>query len=180
MSAPDDKEIIPEPSPPDEQALELERIRAAVPGLELEAEADRGVMWINIPKEAVRPAITALRDDPQLDYRMLSDLFGVDYPAREKRFDVIYNLYSLSRNRRVFLRVRVGENEPIPTVSPIFPNADWAEREVFDLFGVPFDEHPDLRRILMPDDWDGYPLRKDYPLIGKRSIILYNDVSDVT
>jgi NADH-quinone oxidoreductase subunit C len=164
----------------EELALELERIRAAVPGLEPEAEADRGILWINIPKEALRAVMTVLRDDPELDYTMLSDLFGVDYPAREKRFDVVYNLLSLSRNRRVFLRVRVGENEPVPTVSDIFPNANWAEREVFDLFGIPFADHPDLRRILCPDDWDGYPLRKDYPLIGKRSIILYKDVSDVT
>jgi NADH-quinone oxidoreductase subunit C len=160
--------------------LELERLRAAVPGLAPEAEADRGVLWINLPKEALHSAVALLRDDPELDYKMLSDLFGVDYPVRANRFDILYNLYSLSRNRRVFLRVRVGENEPVPTISDLFPNADWAEREVYDLFGVPFEGHPDLRRILMPDDWDGYPLRKDYPLIGKRSIILYNDVKEVT
>jgi NADH-quinone oxidoreductase subunit C len=164
----------------EELALELERIGAAVPGLEPAVDADRGILWINIPKEALRAVLATLRDDSELEYQMLSDLFGVDYPVREKRFDVLYNLYSLSRNRRVFLRVRVGENEPVPTVSDIFPNANWAEREVFDLFGIPFADHPDLRRILCPDDWDGYPLRKDYPLIGKRSIILYKDVSDVT
>jgi NADH-quinone oxidoreductase subunit C len=164
----------------EELTLELERLQAVVPGLAPEAEADRGVFWINLPKEALRAAVTLLRDDPELDYKMLSDLFGVDYPARENRFDILYNVYSLSRNRRVFLRVRVSENEPVPTISDLFPNADWAEREVYDLFGVPFDGHPDLRRILMPDDWDGYPLRKDYPLIGKRSIILYNDVKEVT
>jgi NADH-quinone oxidoreductase subunit C len=164
----------------EELALELERIRTLIPGMEPEAESDRGMFWIDVPKEALRSVVTLLRDDPDLDYKMLSDLFGVDYPAREKRFDVLYNLYSLSRNRRVFLRVRVGEHEPVPTICEIFPNANWAEREVYDLFGVPFEGHPDLRRILMPDDWDGYPLRKDYPLIGKRSIILYNDVKDVT
>src|SRR5687767_1239386 len=91
-----------EQEPVPEQDPELERIRAAVPGLDPEVDIDRGTMWINIPKEALLPVVTALRDDPQLDYRMLSDLFGVDYPAREKRFDVLYNLYSLSRNRRVF------------------------------------------------------------------------------
>ena len=164
----------------EELAIELERIQAVVPGLEPEAEADRGVFWINIPKEALRSVVTLLRDDPQLDYKMLSDLFGVDYPTREKRFDILYNMYSLNRNRRVFLRVRVGEEEPVPTIWDLFPNANWAEREVFDLFGVPFDAHPDLRRILMPDDWDGFPLRKDYPLIGKRAIVLYNDVKEVT
>jgi NADH-quinone oxidoreductase subunit C len=164
----------------EELTHELERIREVVPGMEPEAEADRGVFWINLPKEALCPVVTLLRDDPQLDYKMLTDLFGVDYPDREKRFDILYNLYSLSRNRRVFLRIRVGQEEPVPTISELFPNANWAEREVYDLFGVPFEGHPDLRRILMPDDWDGHPLRKDYPLIGKRSIILYNDVKDVT
>lgn len=164
----------------EELSHELERIREIVPEGELEAEADRGVFWINLPKEALLSVVTLLRDDPQLDYKMLSDFFGVDYPARGKRFDLIYNLYSLSRNRRIFLRVRVGENEPVTTLSGIFPNANWAEREVYDLFGVEFEGHPDLRRLLMPDDWDGHPLRKDYPLIGKRSILLYNDVKDVT
>jgi NADH-quinone oxidoreductase subunit C len=169
-----------EAPPPHPLAPELERIRAAVPGLEPEAEVDRSVFWINLPKEALVRVVTLLRDDPELDYVMLSDLFGVDYPAREKRFELLYNLYSLRRNRRVFLRVKVGENEPVPTLALLFQNANWAEREIYDLFGVPFEGHPDLRRILMPDDWDGYPLRKDYPLIGKRSIILYNDVREVT
>jgi len=164
----------------EELALELERIRAAAPGVEPEGEGEGGMAWIVLPKEALRPVLTTLRDDPELDYKMLSDLFGVDYPAREKRFDILYNVYSLSRNRRVFLKIRVGEGESVPTVSDLYPNANWAEREVYDLFGVPFVDHPDLRRILCPDDWDGHPLRKDYPLIGKRSIILYNDVSDVT
>jgi NADH-quinone oxidoreductase subunit C len=164
----------------EEVTLELERIQAAVPGLEPEVDADRGIFWINIPVTALRTIVTTLRDDPELAYTMLCDLFGVDYPAREKRFDILYNLYSYSRNRRVFLRVRAAEGEAVPTISDLFPNANWAEREVYDLFGVPFSDHPDLRRILCPDDWDGHPLRKDYPLIGKRSIILYNDVSDVT
>jgi len=164
----------------EELAQELAKIQAIVPGWEPVAEADRGVFWIGISKEALRPVVTAFRDDPQLDYKMLSDLFGVDYPVREKRFDILYNLYSLSRNRRVFLRLRVGEDEAVPTIWEIFPNANWAEREVYDLFGVSFEGHPDLRRILTPDDWDGHPLRKDYPLIGKRSIILYNDVRAVT
>src|SRR5438270_10328465 len=136
--------------------LELDRLQSAVPGLVPEAEADRGVFWIDIPKEALRSAVTLLRDDPELDYKMLSDLFGVDYPAREKRFDILYNLYSLSRNRRVFLRVRVGENEPVPTLVGIFPNANWAEREIYDLFGVSFEGHRDLRRIMMPVHWDGH------------------------
>src|SRR5207244_593856 len=86
--------------------------------------ASCGVVLINLPYEALRSVLTLLRDDPQLDYKMLSDLFGVDYPTREKRFDILYNLYSLSRNRRVFLRLRVGEGEPVPTVSDLFPNAD--------------------------------------------------------
>ena len=99
--------------------LELERLQAAAPGLAPEAEADRGVFWINIPKEALRSVVTLLRDDPELDYKMLSDLFGVDYPTRENRFDILYNLYSLSRNRRVFLRLRVVDMQSLTPRTPM-------------------------------------------------------------
>jgi len=160
---------------------EVAAIRAADPDaiLAVEEQHSRGMFWIEVPPEKIVPVAQLLRDDPALDYKLLSDLHGVDYPARPKRFDVLYNLYSIPRNRRLFLRVRVGEDEGIPTLSGVFPNANWCEREVWDLFGVPFAGHPDLRRILMPDDWDGHPLRKDYPLIGRRPVILFNDVKDI-
>src|SRR5947209_5251093 len=160
---------------------EVEMIRASVPDavLEVKEQSQRGMFWLNIAPSAIVEAATVLRDHPDLDYKMLCDLFGVDYPARDRRFDVVYNLVSVTRNRRLFLRVRVGEGESVPTLSGVYPNANWCEREVFDLFGVPFTDHPDLRRILMPDDWQGYPLRKDYPLIGRRPVILFNDVRDV-
>jgi NADH-quinone oxidoreductase subunit C len=160
--------------------LEREKIEAAHPEVVLGSQEARGDCWIDVRADAIVPVVTLLRDDPELGFNLLSDLFGVDYPDREQRFEVLYNLYSMSRNRRLFLRVRVAEGESVPTVSDLFANANWCEREVYDLFGVPFESHPDLRRILMPDDWDGHPLRKDYPLIGKRNILLYDDVKDIT
>jgi NADH-quinone oxidoreductase subunit C len=160
---------------------EAELIRGSVPGavLEVQEQPQRGMFWLSLAPNRIVEAATVLRDHPELDYKMLCDLFGVDYPARDRRFDVLYNLVSVTRNRRLFLRVRVGEDESVPTLSGVYPNANWCEREVFDLFGVRFADHPDLRRILMPDDWQGYPLRKDYPLIGRRPVILFNDVRDV-
>ena len=107
------------------------------------------------------------------------DLFGVDFPEREDRFTIVYQLYSMPRNRRIFLRVRVAEGESVPTLRDVYPNADWAEREVWDLLGVAFEGHPDMRRLLMPDDWEGHPLRKDYPLVGRRPLILLDDVRDI-
>jgi NADH-quinone oxidoreductase subunit C len=147
--------------------------------LAVEERPERQMFWINVRPADLVPAATLMRDHPDLDYKMLCDLHGVDYPARERRFDVLYNLYSFSRNRRLFLRVQVGEDESVPTLCGVYPNANWCEREVFDLFGVTFADHPDPRRILMPDDWEGHPLRKDYPLIGRRPVILFNDVKDV-
>jgi len=160
---------------------EVELIRAAEPDavLGVEERPERGMFWLNVGPESLVAATRVLRDHPEADFKMLSDAFGVDYPSREKRFDVLYNLYSFSRNRRLFLRVQVGEGESIPTLCEVFPNANWCEREVYDLFGVHFAGHPDLRRILLPDDWDGHPLRKDYPLIGKRPVLLFNDVKDI-
>jgi NADH-quinone oxidoreductase subunit C len=160
---------------------EVELLRAELPEavLAVEERPERGMFWITVRPAEIEPAARLMRDHPDCDYQLLTDLLGADYPEREKRFDVLYNLYSLSRDRRLFLRVQVGEDEPVPTVSGVFANANWCEREVFDLFGVPFSDHPDLRRILMPDDWDGHPLRKDYPLVGRRPVLLFNDVKDI-
>jgi NADH-quinone oxidoreductase subunit C len=90
----------------------------------------------------------------------------VDYPTRSQRFDVVMHLYSMTQNHRLRVKAAVGENETIPTVSGVWKTANWQEREAFDMFGVVFEGHPDLRRILLPEDWEGYPMRKDYPLGG--------------
>jgi NADH-quinone oxidoreductase subunit C len=98
-------------------------------------------------------------------FEMLVDLTAVDWPRREKRFDVVWNLYSLSRNERFRLKTHVSEAQSVPSVVPVWPAAEWLERECFDLFGIVFEGHPDLRRILLPDEWHGHPLRKDYDIL---------------
>lgn len=103
------------------------------------------------------------RDDES--FNMLTDLTAVDWPKREKRFDVILNLYSFRKNERLRLKAHVGENEPIASATPVWPAANWLEREAYDMFGIIFEGHPDLRRILLPDEWQGYPLRKDYDIL---------------
>jgi NADH-quinone oxidoreductase subunit C len=162
-------------------AAELSKIKSAHSDavLGVEEQPDKGMFWITVRPRSVVPVITLLRDDRALDFKLLADLFCVDRPDNPPRFNMYYNLYSVTRNRRLFIRTRVGEGEAMPTLSGVFPNANWAEREVFDLFGVHFEGHPDERRILCPDDWEGHPLRKDYPLVGKRPVILYDDVKDV-
>ncbi len=108
-----------------------------------------------------------LRDDPDLTFDFLSSVTGVDrlsLPGNSPRFEVVYHLYSLQHKRRLRLKVQVADGEAVPSVTGVWESANWHEREVFDLFGVPFSGHPDLRRILMPDDWEGHPLRKDYPV----------------
>jgi NADH-quinone oxidoreductase subunit C len=108
-----------------------------------------------------------LRNDPDLRFDFLSDVSAVDYPDREPRFWLAYQLYSFEYRHRLRVKVGIaGEDARIATVVPMYPTADWLEREVWDFFGIVFDGHPDLRRILMPDDWEGFPLRKDYGLGG--------------
>jgi NADH-quinone oxidoreductase subunit C len=113
-----------------------------------------------------------LRDAAGAQFSFLSDLTASDWPPRAQRFDVIYSLYSIALKHRVRLKVHAGEGEPVPSVSGVWPSANWLEREVFDLFGIQFAGHPDLRRILMPDDWQGHPQRKDYPLEGPGELLL--------
>lgn len=107
-----------------------------------------------------------LRDDPDCRFVCFIDICGADYPEREKRFDVVYHLLSPYKNARIRVKVKTDEATPVPTVIDVFPAADWFERETFDLYGVLFDGHPDLRRILTDYGFSGHPLRKDFPLTG--------------
>jgi len=110
--------------------------------------------------------LTYLRDDPAWEFKILVDLCGVDWPERARRFDVVYHLLSLSKNRRLRVKIETDERTPVPSVVSVYPAANWFERETFDMYGVVFAEHPDLRRILTDYGFSGYPLRKDFPLTG--------------
>jgi NADH-quinone oxidoreductase subunit C len=113
-----------------------------------------------------------LRDEPGCRFDYLSDLTAVDWPAREKRFDLVASLYSTTLRHRVRVKARLAEGEAVPSVTGVWPAANWLEREVYDMFGVPFAGHPNLRRILMPLDWQGHPQRKDYPLEGPGELLM--------
>jgi len=123
-----------------------------------------GEIVIGVEREAIEDVLRTLRDEH--GYQQLMEIAGVDYPDREERFDVVYMLLSLTRNHRIMVKVRAAENTPVPTVTRLWPNAGWLEREVFDLYGVLFDGNTDLRRILTDYGFEGHPFRKDYPLTG--------------
>jgi NADH-quinone oxidoreductase subunit C len=117
------------------------------------------------PAEIVR-VVRYLRDDPSCEFKILVDICGVDWPQRSKRFDVVYHLLSLTKNMRIRIKVEVAEGEAILSIVDVYPAANWFEREAFDMYGVVFSDHPDLRRILTDYGFSGYPLRKDFPLTG--------------
>lgn len=119
-----------------------------------------------VPAEDLIRVLHFLRDNANCQFKQLVDICGVDYPEREKRFEVVYQLLSLKYNRRVRIKVRASDNVAVPSVVKVFSSADWMEREVFDMYGVVFDGHPDLRRILTDYGFDGHPQRKDFPLTG--------------
>lgn len=125
---------------------------------------DQLVLWTRV--ESIGAVLTFLRDDPGCLFKMLVDVTAVDYPEREARFEVVYNLLSLKHNRRVRLKLAVEDGVSVPSVSGIFGAASWYEREVWDMFGIAFTGHPDLRRILTDYGFEGHPLRKDFPLTG--------------
>ena len=113
-----------------------------------------------------------LRDDPATAFDYCSDVTATDWPPRATRFDVVYCLYSTRLRHRLRVKVRAGEDDPVESVTGLWPAADWLEREVFDQFGVKIVNHPNLRRILMPDEWQGHPQRKDYPLEGPGELLM--------
>lgn len=117
------------------------------------------------PSEIVR-VVQFLRDDPECDFKLLMDICGVDFPKREKRFDVVYHLLSLTKNQRIRVKLQTDEQTTVPSIASVHPAANWFEREAFDMYGITFANHPDLRRILTDYGFTGYPLRKDFPLTG--------------
>jgi NADH-quinone oxidoreductase subunit C len=126
----------------------------------------RGELTLDVAAAEIARVMTHLRDAPDCEFKILVDICGNDWPQRAKRFDVVYHLLSLTRNQRIRVKAQLGEGEALPTIVPVYPAANWFEREAFDMYGVPFDGHPDLRRILTDYGFSGYPLRKDFPLTG--------------
>ncbi len=127
---------------------------------------EHGELTIDVRADRITQVLTFLRDDPLAKFLVMIDLTAVDYPGRSKRFDVVYHLLSMHNNARIRVKAQVGEEETIPTVTSVYPCADWFEREAFDMYGVIFSGHPDLRRILTDYGFEGFPLRKDFPLTG--------------
>ncbi|RMF16696.1 MAG: NADH-quinone oxidoreductase subunit C [Alphaproteobacteria bacterium] len=126
----------------------------------------KGELTIETHADQIVKVLTFLRDDGQTRFRTLIDICGVDWPERDRRFDVVYHLLSMELNQRIRVKIRTDEETPIPSITGVFPNADWFERELWDMFGVRITGHPDLRRILTDYGFEGHPLRKDFPLSG--------------
>jgi NADH-quinone oxidoreductase subunit C len=153
--------------PPDAIQPVLTGLRDRFPEAVKEVGRHRGEVTIELDREPLVQVATWLRDDPSARFRLLSDLSGTDYPDRPDRLAVDYHLYSVDHNLRLRLKVRVTVADAhVPSVTGVWGTANWHEREVYDFFGVRFDGHPNLIRILMPEDWQGHPHRKDYPLGG--------------
>lgn len=143
-----------------------ETIRAAFPQAVTGAKVAYGELTLEADAAQIVAVLKHLRDDPACLFRNIIDICGVDYPGREKRFDVVYHLLSPKWNRRIRVKVQTDETTPVPSATDVFPGALWFERETYDLFGVLFTGHPDLRRLLTDYGFDGHPLRKDFPTSG--------------
>ena len=145
-----------------------DKLAAALGDMVLASKEQHGEIVLGVERERIEDALRLLRDEH--DYQQLMEIAGVDYPTREERFDVVYMLLSLTRNHRVLVKVRAAEDTPVPTVTTLWPNAGWLEREVFDLYGVIFEGNTDLRRILTDYGFEGHPFRKDFPLTGYQEL----------
>ncbi len=121
-------------------------------------------------RESLIQNIDILKRNVEFKFRQLIDIIGIDYPQKDKRFEVVYLLLSHEKNFRISLKIHIDESEIVPTLTGIFPSANWQEREVFDMYGIKFADHPDLRRILTDYEFEGYPLRKDFPLTGHKEV----------
>jgi len=148
-------------------SLILERLRAFDPAVIRETGEFRGDLTVTLGKEDIVRVGEFLKNDPALSFVMLIDLLGVDMYRPEDRFEVVYTLYSLANKKYLRLKVRVDEQDPVvPTVTGVWAGANWHERETYDMFGLKFTGHPDLRRLYMPEEFEYFPLRKDFPTMG--------------
>jgi len=143
-----------------------EMVRSAHPDAVVDEDIVRDELTLRLTLEGLKEVVRFLRDDPRAAFICLVDICAVDWPARPERFDVVYHLLSPVQNLRIRLKVATDEYKPVPSLTGLFPAADWYEREAYDLYGVIFTGHPDLRRILTDYGFDGHPMRKDFPLTG--------------
>jgi len=151
----------------DTNLLELgKHIKASLSKAVIRKSIVKGELFITIRREAVKQVMTFLRDDASCSFKMLISICGVDFPDREERFEIVYHLLSLKHNQRVCVKLMADEDTPVDTITDLFSTANWYEREVWDMYGVFFAAHPDLRRILTDYGFQGHPLRKDFPLTG--------------
>ena len=171
----------PPPGPPDQAPPADLPVPAYVAAVQsgLAGAVEQVSYWVGdwaviVPAARFAETCRFLRDQPGCQFDYLSDLTAVDWPTRDKRFDLVACLYSTALRHRVRVKARVAESEAVPSVTGIWPAANWLEREVYDMFGVTFTGHPDLRRMLMPFDWQGHPQRKDYPLEGPGELLMEN------
>lgn len=148
-------------------AVVLEKLKSRFTDAILEVSEFRDELTVVVPKDRIVEICRYLKEDPQLLFELLADVCGIDMYTPSKRFGVIYNLYSLKNRNRIRLKVFIEEDDlKVPTMTGVFGTANWHERETYDMFGIVFEGHPDLRRIYMPDDFEYFPLRKDFPLMG--------------
>jgi NADH-quinone oxidoreductase subunit C len=141
-------------------------IEAKLQGAVEHRDITRGELTVVVARDQIVRVLTELRDDSDCLFEVLIDICGVDYPEREKRFDVVYHLLSPRKNQRIRVKCETDEETPVPSVVAVFPAANWFEREAYDMYGILFSGHPDLRRLLTDYGFQGYPLRKDFPLTG--------------
>jgi NADH-quinone oxidoreductase subunit C len=150
----------------EELNLTIKKLKEKFPTSILDRKTFRGEVTVTVPKKDIFEICKFLHSYPDLQYQFLTDLCGVDFFPETPRFEVVYTLCSFKNKERLRLKVKVGESESISSVESIWKAANWLEREVYDLFGISFENHPDLRRILLWDGYEGYPLRKDFPVEG--------------
>ncbi|HEY3638129.1 MAG TPA: NADH-quinone oxidoreductase subunit C [Rhizomicrobium sp.] len=141
-------------------------IAAALTGAVRGQSVAFGELTLDVERDEIVRVLSYLRDNSACQFTMLIDIAGVDWPQRERRFDVVYHLLSLEKNRRIRLKLETDENSPVPSCVSVHPGANWFEREAFDMYGITFADHPDLRRLLTDYGFSGYPFRKDFPLTG--------------